>query len=164
MQAAISKIKEVNIAQYIKPILVIVGCGLALWAVYLVYKIMGKAKSQADSVADAINNTTADATLSKASGLTPKVIAAMRKAAHDIAVEMETLKDMGWWQKASHFVDGGIVSGIIKKNVSTPAEMRMLRSVYEREMTNNGNLLKDLQSSMSDKTLSEIPYVSELYH
>ena len=76
---------------------------LGLLVFFLVVKVIMRLQRSSAVLGDVAVNSLENAEISKETGVAKSRINECRGIAHDVAYELETLKDMGFFEKVTHF-------------------------------------------------------------
>lgn len=146
---------------YFKYGLYAVGTIAVVVILYFVYKMFARVKSDAGAAADAVADKQANDAIGKQFGTDEYTTANARAIAKDIAVELETYKDMSSWDKLSHMqLDTDTVK--IMKRPKSEKELRLVAHFYKNNFTNNNNLYEDLKSELSSSDLRSIKWIESI--
>jgi hypothetical protein len=118
-------------------------------------------KGGIDSVQDTVINTTIDNQLSSQTGISPARITELRNVARDISLELETNKDMGYWDKLNNIVLWSDAKPILER-VRSGQEMQLIATFYSNSFTNGNSLYTDLNKEFRASQLAEINYLTAI--
>lgn len=137
------------------------GALAAVFGVYFLYKTFLKAKESAATAADALADKKLNTDLAKMYSVDEFSVETARKTAKDIAVELETMKDMSAWDRATHVqLDSDTME--IMKRPKTEKELRLVAHFYRNQFTANNVLYNDLKAVLSSKDLRNIPFIESI--
>jgi hypothetical protein len=147
--------------KYLKPIVFSISAVLVLYILFLIFRKAGKA---VNNVVDVVKDKAVDVVITQQTGLPADVIAAIRKDAHQLVFELNTLKGMGFFDKAKN-IHLQFDSDTLKcfKHVTSAAGMLLFKNFYENDFTDNNTLITDLTATLSSSSLSALKFVEKLY-
>lgn len=135
---------------------------LGLGLLYVIYTMYSRFKSGAMAVGGVLSDTNENNQISTNTGLDATRVQQLRGVSRAIAYELETLKDMGYFDKLKHIqLDSDTIE--ILMSIKSSAEMLVVKNFYNSIFTNNRDLLTDLKDVLSASDINKIPYVSSLY-
>lgn len=135
---------------------------LGVIGLFFVYKLIMRISAGGEAVGGIVADKAENEIIHQQTGLSVARVQKMRSVAHDVAYELETLKDMGTVDKWTHIqFDDDTID--ILNNIRSADEMICVSNFYENIFTNSRRLIDDLQEVLSTKNLNKVPYISALY-
>ncbi|MEZ5047480.1 MAG: hypothetical protein R2831_10865 [Chitinophagaceae bacterium] len=134
---------------------------LGLVLLLMLYRFFIRMKSGANNVADIAINSQEETVIAQQTGVDKPRVSEMRKMAHDVAYELETLNTMGFIEKLTHFQTDSDTLNILKRAKSID-EMKIARAFYKNDFTAGNELLDDLKKTTLVFSINSIPYITAL--
>lgn len=135
---------------------------LGLVGVYVLYRLFIRFRQGGLAVGNIIADKAENAAISKETGLDPARVQEMRLVARDTAYELETAKDMSFFEKLQN-VQFDSDNLKIFNRVKSVQEMKVVKSFYSTIWTDGNDLLTDLKETTLSLHLNDIPFVAGLY-
>lgn len=144
-----------------KTILIILGVIIIL--VLLVaagYFVWKKSSEIGGAVAGTIADKIEDKTVSNASGVAESRVSEMRETARQIADELGTSPNSGWFSSWLNTDEDKIIN--LLNRAQSAEEMYVMKNMYENTIVPGSNFYDDLDTALQDYEFRKVKYLSAL--
>lgn len=137
---------------------------LGVLVLFILYKLFIRVRTTANTVGGAVSDIAETQVLSDKTGVSISKIKLLRKDSQDLAHDLNTLKNMSYWDKMMN-IHIQFDSDTLKRfnNVKNENEMIVFKNLYEQEFTDKNSLVTDLQKTLSSDSLQLVPFISTIY-